>query len=162
MPQSTNDNEILENNEKPELSSRVRRASVTALDVASSSPPDNFNPGWRFYASFTSLCIITLGVALDATSLSVALPVIDLSMLCFINDRRDTLRYHRLKRRGVRTDLTINHRSSPNPFMEAPLLHSGAGHRSFYLQQYFNPPSLRSLTSAAVNLSFSSHSSYSR
>ena len=39
------------------------------------SSPDNFDPGWQFYASFTSLCIVTLAVAFDATSLSVALPV---------------------------------------------------------------------------------------
>ena len=45
-------------------------------DLATSSPPNGFDPGWRFYTSFTSLCIITLAVALDATSLSVALPVI--------------------------------------------------------------------------------------
>ena len=54
---------------------------TTVLDLASSSPPpDDFNPGWRFYASFTSLCIITLAVALDATTLSVALPVIRLPL----------------------------------------------------------------------------------
>ena len=45
-------------------------------DLATSSPQNGFDPGWRFYISFTSLCIITLAVALDATSLSVALPVI--------------------------------------------------------------------------------------
>ena len=84
MAQSTNDIKIFENNEKPEHSSRLRTGSVTALDVASSSPPENFNPGWRFYASFTSLCIITLGVALDATSLSVALPVIAISISSMI------------------------------------------------------------------------------
>jgi hypothetical protein len=36
---------------------------------------DKFKPGWRFLAAFGSLCIITLMAALDATSLSVALPV---------------------------------------------------------------------------------------
>ena len=45
----------------------------------SSSPPGPtkavFEPGWRFYAIFTTLCIITIAAALDATSLSVALPV---------------------------------------------------------------------------------------
>jgi hypothetical protein len=42
----------------------------------SSSPaPEKFQPGWRFIAAFLSLCIITLMAALDATSLSVALPV---------------------------------------------------------------------------------------
>ena len=34
-----------------------------------------FDPGWRFYAIFSTLCIITIAAALDATSLSVALPV---------------------------------------------------------------------------------------
>ena len=70
---------ILENNEeKPELSLEVTPGGgVTVLDASSSPPPDDFNPGWRFYASFTSLCIITLAVALDATTLSVALPVIN-------------------------------------------------------------------------------------
>ena len=68
----------LENNEKtPELSLEVRPGGgVDALGLAPSlPPPDDFNPGWRFYASFTSLCIITLAAALDATTLSVALPV---------------------------------------------------------------------------------------
>ena len=36
--------------------------------------PD-FNPGWRFYVAFSTLSVITLVAALDATSLSVALPV---------------------------------------------------------------------------------------
>ena len=44
-------------------------------NLATASPPTSFNPGWRFYAAFISLCIITVAVALDATSLSVALPV---------------------------------------------------------------------------------------
>ena len=37
--------------------------------------PEKFQPGWRFLAAFGSLCIITLMAALDATSISVALPV---------------------------------------------------------------------------------------
>jgi hypothetical protein len=48
---------------------------VDALDDIASPPDEPFDPGWLFYAAFTSLCIITLAVALDATSLSVALPV---------------------------------------------------------------------------------------
>lgn len=35
-----------------------------------------FNPGWRFYLAFISLLVITLMAALDATSLSVAIPKI--------------------------------------------------------------------------------------
>lgn len=34
-----------------------------------------FKPGWRFYTAFSSLCVVMLAAALDATSLSVALPV---------------------------------------------------------------------------------------
>ena len=58
-------------------------AQPRADDAADSSPitiissPPEFNPGWRFHLSFTSLCIISLAAALDATSLSVALPVRD-------------------------------------------------------------------------------------
>ena len=35
-----------------------------------------FSPGWRFYLAFSSLLVITLMAALDATSLSVAIPKI--------------------------------------------------------------------------------------
>ena len=45
-----------------------------------SSPPEKdgsveFNPTRRFYLAFASLAMLTLMVALDGTSLSVALPV---------------------------------------------------------------------------------------
>jgi hypothetical protein len=40
-----------------------------------SPTPEKFQPGWRFIAAFISLCVITLMAALDATSISVALPV---------------------------------------------------------------------------------------
>ncbi|KAK1821100.1 hypothetical protein LTR12_004492 [Friedmanniomyces endolithicus] len=46
-------------------------------DLASLPPDKNtttFDPGWRFYSAFISLCVITLMAALDATSLSVAIP----------------------------------------------------------------------------------------
>ena len=35
-----------------------------------------FKPGRRFLLAFMSICIITLAAALDATSLSIALPII--------------------------------------------------------------------------------------
>jgi MFS family permease len=41
--------------------------------IAPSRP--EFKPGWRFILAFLSLTAITLMVALDATSLSVALPI---------------------------------------------------------------------------------------
>lgn len=44
-------------------------------EKSTQSEPEKFQPGWRFLAAFGSLCIITLMAALDATSLSVALPV---------------------------------------------------------------------------------------
>lgn len=36
----------------------------------------DFRPGWRLYSALFSLCTVILVVALDATSLSVALPII--------------------------------------------------------------------------------------
>lgn len=65
---------------KSELPSQLSPGGATVLDHASSSSPDNFNPGWGFYTSFISLCIITVAVALDATLISVALPVISPSL----------------------------------------------------------------------------------
>ncbi|OAL56109.1 MFS general substrate transporter [Pyrenochaeta sp. DS3sAY3a] len=44
-------------------------------EKSTKSEPEKFQPGWRFIAAFGSLCIITLMAALDATSLSVALPI---------------------------------------------------------------------------------------
>lgn len=50
--------------------------SSGSSQVSSKTPgPAVFNPGWRLMVAFTSLSIITLMVALDATSLSVALPI---------------------------------------------------------------------------------------
>lgn len=46
--------------------------SAPSAAVGSSS---EFRPGLRFYAAFSSLCIVILAAALDATSLSTALPV---------------------------------------------------------------------------------------
>src|ERR1700755_2421452 len=68
------------------LSEMEKDNSVPALPTSppsSKAPSENgaspgtedFNPGWRFYLAFISLTIITLMVALDATSLSVALPI---------------------------------------------------------------------------------------
>lgn len=48
---------------------------IVSASTITAAAPAKFDPGWRFYACFTSLCIISLAAALDATSLSVALPV---------------------------------------------------------------------------------------
>lgn len=44
-----------------------------ASSIAAGS--SEFQPGLRFYAASTSLCIVILAAALDATSISTALPV---------------------------------------------------------------------------------------
>jgi len=76
--------------QKASTSDMTRKSSTTTTTVvelgemantqstmgACSPPPKETNkPGWRFYAAFGCLCIINLVCALDATSLSVALPV---------------------------------------------------------------------------------------
>ncbi|KAF2674540.1 putative MFS transporter [Microthyrium microscopicum] len=53
-----------------------RLAQHSEESLARRQEPEEFNPGWRFYLAFLSLTTITLMVALDATSLSVALPII--------------------------------------------------------------------------------------
>lgn len=50
-----------------------------------------FHPGWRFYAAFVSLCVITLMAALDATSLSVAIPKITALLYVHRNKRGASL-----------------------------------------------------------------------
>ncbi|KAF1836731.1 MFS general substrate transporter [Decorospora gaudefroyi] len=54
---------------QPQPSSDSASGSLTAPDR------EKFQPGWRFLAAFGSLCILTLMSALDATSISVALPI---------------------------------------------------------------------------------------
>lgn len=53
-------------------------SSRPASQVSNSGSQDlanTFNPDWRFVVAFSSLSIITLMAALDATSISVALPI---------------------------------------------------------------------------------------
>ncbi|KAK8212143.1 major facilitator superfamily domain-containing protein [Phyllosticta capitalensis] len=50
-------------------------SELTTLKSASETPPEDFKPGWRFLFAFICLCIVNLVCALDATSISVALPV---------------------------------------------------------------------------------------
>ena len=59
--------------------------SISESKEAANLPPldkviQEFKPGTTFYLAFTSLCIITLAAALDATSLSIALPIITESL----------------------------------------------------------------------------------
>jgi hypothetical protein len=60
----------------PKLEVPQSQSPNDSTSERSTSPaPQKFEPGWRFIAAFLSLCIITLMAALDATSISVALPV---------------------------------------------------------------------------------------
>jgi hypothetical protein len=62
--------------DEPKLETpQLQRLQNPSTEELKSSVPEKFQPGWRFLAAFGSLCIITLMAALDATSLSVALPV---------------------------------------------------------------------------------------
>jgi MFS family permease len=56
----------------------MRDAAPTESPAEAESPDsaNTFKPTWRFYLTFISLSTITLTAALDATSLSVALPII--------------------------------------------------------------------------------------
>ena len=93
-----------------------------------------FNPGWAFYTSFTSLCIITLAVALDATTISVALPVRILPYhsyypglgICFWPRTASYVTYSEQKS----FVLTLQVRLSLILFMGAPLRLSGPARRS--------------------------------
>ena len=61
-------------NQDPALKEQSRAPSEKSASTTESSSAA-FNPGWRFYLAFSSLSVITLMAALDATSISVALPV---------------------------------------------------------------------------------------
>lgn len=87
-PQYSSDGYIVEHYPSPRPSIS-NKSTVTTLTMVgsdemaatqpssedSSSPETPSKRGWRFYAAFGCLCIISLICALDATSLSVALPV---------------------------------------------------------------------------------------
>ncbi|KAI9680156.1 MAG: hypothetical protein M1829_001393 [Trizodia sp. TS-e1964] len=63
---------------KDQISAPPRTGSPSPAGsvVKTAGIPEDFNPNWRFYVAFGTLCIITLAAALDATSLSVALPIV--------------------------------------------------------------------------------------
>lgn len=61
-----------EDNNAPATQNKNTMTSQGNIDEYASS----FHPGWRFFVAFASLCVIVLMAALDATSLSVAIPKI--------------------------------------------------------------------------------------
>lgn len=65
---------------KPDVSTKPGEyngqiSSDESQSSISKSSKEEFNPGLTFKLAFTSLCVVTLMAALDATSISVALPV---------------------------------------------------------------------------------------
>ena len=56
---------------KPEISS----SNSTAASLKGKTQPTQYKPGLWLYLAFSTLAILTIMVALDATALSVALPV---------------------------------------------------------------------------------------
>ncbi|KAL8706384.1 MAG: hypothetical protein Q9201_000529 [Fulgogasparrea decipioides] len=55
-------------------------ARTSTSPQAAEPPVEKFNPGWRLLCAFTSIAIVNLACALDATILSVALPVITVAL----------------------------------------------------------------------------------
>jgi EmrB/QacA subfamily drug resistance transporter len=68
---SLDDGHIVE----PKLDDTQPPPSPVPASEKSQSSAEAFNPGWRFMLAFSSLAVITLMAALDATSISVALPI---------------------------------------------------------------------------------------
>lgn len=56
----------------------ISREDDQVASIKSDDTPTEpeFDPDYRFYLAFLTLCVVTLAAALDATSLSVALPII--------------------------------------------------------------------------------------
>ncbi|KAF2253237.1 MFS general substrate transporter [Trematosphaeria pertusa] len=61
--------------EIPEILPSAAPNQDSVSEKSQESSESTFNPGWRFLAAFASLSVITLMAALDATSISVALPI---------------------------------------------------------------------------------------
>jgi hypothetical protein len=51
---------------------------MTGTEISQQSKSEDvevFKPGWRFFAAFGTIGVVNLAAALDATTISVALPV---------------------------------------------------------------------------------------
>lgn len=75
----------LDEKPSPDPQQAVGNSNVSAAKETSTIPPLEdfhapFKPGKGFILAFVSICIITLAAALDATSLSIALPIITVKL----------------------------------------------------------------------------------
>lgn len=64
------------NDTKEAIEDSSSRPPSQASKSNSHDPANTFNPYWRFVVAFSSLSVITLMAAFDATSISVALPIV--------------------------------------------------------------------------------------
>lgn len=51
------------------------KSNPADMETSNSEEVEKFKPGWRLLAAFISIAIVNLATALDATIISVALPV---------------------------------------------------------------------------------------
>lgn len=58
-----------------ELIEPSTKSNPADMEKSNSEEVERFKPGWRLLAAFTSIAIVNLVTALDATIISVALPV---------------------------------------------------------------------------------------
>jgi hypothetical protein len=56
----------------------LARITSNAIEIVNGEPI--FKPNRDFYLAFLALCVVTLTIALDATSLSVALPIVSTAL----------------------------------------------------------------------------------
>lgn len=84
--------ESLKSRPPSEFEAETRTTTPTAVQ----SPPTKY--GWRFYGSFVCLCVINLVCAIDASILSVALPVSPSSFLSRNPHHGSTVADHRFDR----------------------------------------------------------------
>jgi hypothetical protein len=62
-----------------EANSNIPQVPNPAVEVNASNEPI-FQPNRDFYLAFMAMCVVTLTISLDATSLSVALPVVSTAL----------------------------------------------------------------------------------
>ncbi len=53
----------------------MEKSNSEEVEKSNSEEVEKFKPGWRLLAAFISIAVVNLATALDATIISVALPV---------------------------------------------------------------------------------------
>ena len=71
----TSDEVRIRNESAPSMKPETSSSDSTAASLTGKPRPTQYKPGLWLYLAFATLAILTIMVALDATALSVALPV---------------------------------------------------------------------------------------